>query len=264
MYTSRKHKENFQQMAKFHSQYQARRDMFNALDKLHKHRKEGNLKALICIAEHELGYNYQVKSEKIIPRKNEFITEICNLIGLAHLDKLKLPHDWEYRRGLQVLAKVFSVSLAKKNETVPYVFGVQSTYRDPGEPDTSFLQFKDNIHRLDERMKLASLPIEKWHLYHELGKENLRQSKFDEARAFARKIMDESGENYLWRFVGKMLMLRADVKQINYARIVESLERALVIVELFQNPRLTETVKALLKIATDLLNDPVNSRSMYG
>lgn len=193
---------------KFHTQYATRREMFNALDEMLKCRESGKLKKLIKIAEHELFVHHQIKSKKVMPRKKEFAMEICNLIGLAHLDKLKFPQNHAELSGLEVLASWLDISFAQKNVVVPYVFGNQSTYRDPTEPDTSYLVFKKEMNRLEDQIQYTSMAIEKCHLYHEMGKQNLTQNKYEETRIFARKIIDEAHAacSYLWEFLGWIMI----------------------------------------------------------
>lgn len=250
MFPDPKQKARANDVSKFRMQYQTRRDMFTALDAMHDYRARGKLEKLIKIAEYELGVRYQITSERIMPRKKEFTVEICNLIGLAHLDKLRRPQSCERLSDLEVLASIFDVSVADKNVAVPYVFGNQSTYRDPGEPDKSFLVFKRNINRLEERIKHSKMPIEKCHLYHEMGKQNLTQIKYDETRSFARKIIDEANDagSYLWAFIGQILMCRADVMQKNFIRINDSLKALAKMVNVFENPELNDVVEACLEV----------------
>lgn len=213
MFTSPKQKEKVDQTRKFRLQYQTRREMFKALDEMNDCRAKGELKKLIKIADHELGYHYEIKPDCLMPRKKEFATEICNLIGLAHVDKLKLPSNYNQLNGLEQLAAIFKVSFSNKNAAVPYVFGDQSTYRDVGMPDVPFLLFKENINRLEERLKYSKMTIEKCHLYHEMGKQNLAQKKIDETRSFARKLIEEAVEadSYLWKFLGHILICKVNI-----------------------------------------------------
>lgn len=252
MFSSEAKREAVSRTAKFRMQYQTRRDMFTALDKMHQMRSEGKLRKLIEIAEHELGFHFVIKPEALMPRKNEFTEEICNLIGLAFLDRLKMPTHTE--GSLATLAAVFEVPISNKKVAPPYIFGQQSTYRDPAEPDTSFLVMKSNINRLEARMKSSRMAVEKCYLYHEMGRLNLKQSKFDESRKFGRKIIDEAETigNYLWKFLGQILIVRADVMQKNVIKINESLESVLTMVDKFRNADLLNLIEDCLSISQKL------------
>lgn len=246
MFSSQVKREEANRVAKFRMQYKTRREMFTALEQMHQMRADGKLNKLIEIAEHELGFHFQIKSEVLMPRKREFTTEICNLIGLAYLDKLKMPNNHVESEDLKFLAEVFEVSsIQGRKKAVSYVFGNQSTYRDPAEADTSFLVFKTTINKLENRLKSSQMPIEKCYLYHEMGKLNLKQNKLIETRNFGRKIIDEAElvGNYLWAFLGQILLVRADVMQRNVYKINGALTKAYEMVKNFKN----ETLETLLK-----------------
>lgn len=250
MFSDPKQKAKANRTRKFRLQYQTRREMFKALEEMIELREKGELKKLIKIAEHELAYHYQIKPECLMPRKKEFQTEICNLIGLAHLDKLKLPPRHDQSGGFELLADILKVSFVNKHAAVSYVFGDQTTYRDIGTPDLLFLSFKENIGRMEECLKYASIPIEKCHWYHEMSKQNLAQNKHDETRSFARKVIDEAHEagSYLWKFLGHILICKADVAQKNAIKINESLKAAMEMVEVFANPDLVDYVAKVSEV----------------
>lgn len=248
MFPDPKHHVKANRVSHYRLQYQTRRDMFAALDEMHRCRANGKLQKLIKIAEHELGMHYQIKSENLMPRRSEFTEEICNLVALAHLDKLKLPQSNTPLSSLEQLASIFRVSIDDKNAVVPYVFGVQSTYRDPAEPDTSFLVFKENINRLEKRLKYSTMSIERCHLYHEMGKQNLTQSKYDEARNFARRMMQQAnGVSCLWQFLSQLLIVRADVMQKNFVKINMSLRTAHDLLNGFNNVELCRVIDTALE-----------------
>lgn len=216
------------------------------------------MKKLIKIAEHELGVHHQIKPDKLMPRKKEFATEICNLIGMAHLDKLKLPPNWEKLSDLkskssdiELVASILNVSFVDKYAVIPYVFGDQSTYRDPGEPNTSFLEFKKNTNRLEDRIRHSIMALEICYLYHEMGKQNLSQTKFDETRTFGRKVIEEAqnARSFLWEFLGQICICRADMMQKNYVKLNDSLKVALTLAEVFENPELLECFSIALNVS---------------
>lgn len=254
MFTNVQHKEKYLRTNLMRDKYRTCRDMFIALDKMTELRKIGKLKDLINVAEYELGTHYQIKSDKVMPRKNEFVKEISNIIGLAHVDKLKWCPSYENFKEVKLLAKIFNVNIEDKNFKMPYKFGVQKTYQDPGEPDTSFLVFKKNVNRLEDRLKNSRIPLERCHLYHELGKQNLTQSKYDEVRNFAKKVIAESRNcSRLWEFLGVILVCRADIMQQNKTKFLDSVAIAIDIAAQFNNESLNEILNISQKTAQNLL-----------
>lgn len=254
MFSSPEHRDAVKRVTKLRMQIQTQRDTSAALKNIRKLRCEGKLRKLIEIAEHELGFHFQIKPEALMPRRNEITEEICNLIGLAYLDRLKMPTHIR-GGGLANLAEVFEVSIDNKRVAPPYIFGQRSTYRDPAQPDTSFLVFKANMNRLESRVKFSTMAVEKCYLYHEMGRFNLRQSKFDESRKFGRKIIDEAemmGRSYLWKILGQILIVRANVMQRNYIKIHESLIAAQTTVIKFGNNDLTNLLENCIKLSQQI------------
>lgn len=233
-------------------QYRTCRDIFLALEEIYKMRASGKLEKLIKIAEHELGVHYQIKSDKLMSQKKEFTAEICDLIGLAHLDRLHFPQNKNSMSGLEKLAAIFEVSIASMKLVVPYVFGNQRTYRDPAKPDTSYLGFKRNINRLEGLLKQARQPIEKCHLYHEMGKANLVQNNYEESRGFARRVIEESvtAENVLWKFLAQILICRTFLKQKKIIETCDSLKVANNFVDVFKNPKLSAVIAECVEVYT--------------
>ncbi|CRL07293.1 CLUMA_CG020272, isoform A [Clunio marinus] len=255
MFPNPQKQENEMRIGKYREMLKTRNEMFKALDEIKKCRKEGYLDKLIKIADHELSFHYQIKSTCLMPRKIEFTIEICNLIGLSHLDRLKLPENIENMTSFDILASVFEVKFSNQQAITPYVFGDQSTYRDPAEPDTSFLVFKNNVTRYENRLKHANLSIEKCHLYHEIGKQNLKQNKYEQVEYFARKIMMEAdnARSYLWTFLGQILVVKADVVQKNVHKINQNLMTALKLVDRFENTYLHDVIALCEEISREFI-----------
>jgi hypothetical protein len=248
MFPDPRYREQVEMTKKFRLQYKTRCDMFSALEDMHECRAKGDLKKLIKIAEHELGVHYQIRSRKVMPRKEEFTSEICNLIGLAHLDKLKKPQADVQIDGWEFLAAMLGISIEQSVSV--YIFGNQSTYQDPTKLDSSFLTFKRHISHLEDRLKLSSMSIEKCYLYHEMGKRNFNQNRHDASRHLGYKVVDEASRigSYLWEFLGQILIFRANVKQKNKVLTIESLTAASKIVDLFKNPALSDIISSALTV----------------
>jgi hypothetical protein len=109
MFPDPRQKEKANRTSQFRMQYQTRRDMFTALEEMHECRTSGKLEKLIKIAERKRGMLFQIKSDKLMPRKMKFTEEFCNLIGLANLDYLEMPQNSALLSNLQQLASIFDV-----------------------------------------------------------------------------------------------------------------------------------------------------------
>lgn len=235
-------------------QYKLRNEMFDALSEIRQCRDDGKLNKLIKIADYELGTRYRVHAPELIPRRDEFTVDICNYIALAHIDVItKLPIESvissSENNDNAKLTKIFNIDVRNKH-VVHYKFGVYSTYRDPAEPDTSFLTFKQNTALLEQRLNQRSvLVIEQCHLLHEMGRENLKQQRADEARNYGKKVVESAdGVSHLWMFLGHMMVCRADVLQKKHDKVKETLIDAIGLVHVFKSDKLKHVLDATMKV----------------
>ena len=224
--------------------HQTLRDQLNQLEKIQKLRESRNLKNLVRYVEIVLGHYYQIKTDKEMPRKDEFVAIICQQVGRAHLDPLKLPNNLENIKKSEQLQKIFLTPSSEKVDSVAYVFGDMKTYQDPEKGDAPFIEFKRKLTYLENRLSHSTLRIERCHLYHEMAKQNLAQFKFDEVRTFGRKIIDEArklGENNLvWHLLGVVIQIKADIMQNNKVKILEDLQTAREVVAEMEDQELAE------------------------
>lgn len=252
------------------------RAVFTAMREMIRWREEGKLKNLIEVAEFELGERFQVHSNKLIPRKNEFTIKICNYIALAHLDKLlnqslledsakilDASADENYKR----LGVLFGVQTRNQNVIVSYIFGDQSTYSDPAESETIsiFNTFKENIARLGNRLRQTPmLPIEKCHLLYEMGRANLNQQLIEETRNYGRRVVEMSENvSHLWSFLGYVLVVRAEILQKNFKRIQDSLNEASKKLDVLNIDKLRMVMNEAKEVKFIFLNSPSISIFMF-
>lgn len=259
MFRNKSDRKKYYQTLQVRVRHQILREMHNQLEKIHKLREARNLKNLVRYVEVVLGNYYQIKTDKEMPRKNEFVALICQQVGLAHLDLFKLPFDLESIPLKERLQQIFSTLSNEKMDSINYVFGDINTYEDPENSDAPFIEFKRKITYLNNRLSHCTLSIEKCYLYHEMAKQNLRQFQFDEVRTFGRKIIDESkkfeGFNFIWCLLGIFIQIKADIMQNNYVKVMEDLQAARVIVGELENENLAKVIETGFKVYYNL---PIN------
>lgn len=251
-FPNRKHIERFNNVVRKRLQYKIHREIFVSLVAMVECREEGKLDKLIKLAEHELGEHFRIYSAKLIPCINEFTVKICNYIALAHVDKLKLPlrEHSTCNDDYKLLMKILNIPIINRNVAVTYVFGDQTTYRDPAEPDTSLNSYKDNINRLDRRLQQKPmLKIEICHLLYEKGREGLKQQRIDEARTNGRKIVETAqGVSHLWIFLGHLMICRADIMQRIFHKAKQSLAEAMNITKVYDCEELKVALNAAYEV----------------
>lgn len=128
--------------AKFYKMYQERRKAFNLLELCRQLRKQRNYTALIKQTENVLSSFFHQISQRIFPRKLEFITEICNNIGLAFCEELQMPTDLMNLDEKERMFKLFTVPAMSDVPDAPYEFGNYQTYRNPDKPDTNVIKYE--------------------------------------------------------------------------------------------------------------------------
>jgi hypothetical protein len=247
MYRSKKQRIEICEIRSYRSRQRLCREIFIAMTEMVRWRKEGKLENLIKVAENELGLRFRVFSNRLIPRKNEFIVQICNYIAMSHIDMLVNPPQQlltgaknssiERRKSSNMdeyerLGQLFGLHTTSTNALAHYVFGDQSTYRDPMdvELDNEFTTFKNSTLLLKDRLRQTPmLDIEKCHIYYELGRTHLKQSLYDETKFYARHVVQiaEQFKHSIWKLLGYILVVRAEIMQKYLARLVESLEKVL-------------------------------------
>lgn len=232
------HSKKRETIVRFRKQLQIRCDMFSALKDIINAFQQDKLRKLIMLSEKELGYRYRIYPASLMPRKNEFIVDICNYIAIAHLrDIIKSSVEAQSEENEYEKLKMMIGFRLPVKVKVTYVFGDQSTYRDPGEPDTSFLKFEKDMTRLQARLRQKPmLKIELCHLLFEAGCVNLRNQRPDDARRYGNQMVEEAPEvSYFWLFLGYMLLIRTDVLQRYYDWAAERLETVISMVDIFKN-----------------------------
>ncbi|KAL7020132.1 hypothetical protein ACKWTF_011384 [Chironomus riparius] len=249
--------EKWDKTSKFRMQYKIRREMFTALEDIQACYVEKRLEDLIKIAEGELGVRYRIHPSYLMPRRNEFIVEICNYIALAHFDDiiksstLVNSHDYE---DYDLLKKLLGIHYETKSIFKPYVFGDQSTYRDPAEPNTSYMTFRNKIVRLERRLsQKPMLKIEQCHLLYEMARANLEQLRPDEAREIGEKMVEEADSiSYLWLFLGKLTICRADILQKQFKDAGKGMNDVVSMVDIFKSQKLKMVIEHAFEIVKRL------------
>lgn len=259
LYTKRNNvrSEKWDKTTKFRMQYKIRREMFTALEEIQACYVEQRLEDLIKIAEGELGVRYRIHPSYLMPRRNEFIVEICNYIALAHFDDIikssSLVNSHDYKDD-DLLKRLLRIHWETKNIFKPYVFGDQSTYRDPEQPNTSYMKFRNKVIRLERRLsQKPMLKIERCHLLYEMARANLEQLRPDEAREFGEQMVEEAeGVSHLWLFLGKLTISRADILQKQFEDAVKSMDDAVSMVDIFKSQELKMVIEHAFEVSMNM------------
>lgn len=216
----------------YRNQYQTRRDAFHQLARVNELYREGNLEKLVPYVENIMSNFYSEKSTTVFPRKFEFTNEVYNLLALTYLKQLQIPPHLYSLPLQEQLHRLLDVPLEDRTKAEVYRFGEKSTFKDPTAPDFTYIKLKRAGDKLEARAEFAHWAIERCYLCHERAKLNLKMMRLDETRSLARKIISDEGEkskNWVWKFLGSLMLLRANTLLNNVERNAIEVKETIII-----------------------------------
>lgn len=77
-------------------EHQTRRDCFRMLREVHRRRQERNIERLTDYVEHIMSSSIELKTQRTLPWKWEFVTEVYNILALAHIDRCAVPKNIDF------------------------------------------------------------------------------------------------------------------------------------------------------------------------
>ncbi|XP_049547994.1 uncharacterized protein LOC125959224 [Anopheles darlingi] len=237
--------------------YRAYRAVYRQLDRLHELRENRKAVQLFRYAGEILRDFYKLTTVRVLPDKGQFVREICNLVGLTIVDGLRIPATLMDEPAEKRLLVLFAVPPAKETVTVVPVFGDISTYRDPTEPDHSFLRYKAKITELEGQYQRVQYPIERCFLDHEMARHHLLNGWLDDVKVMGTRMVEEAigCGSHLWRLIGHVTIARALCAQNNLEQLAKLLCQVAEFVSLsLQDERVEFFVELAQKLTQGLLN----------
>lgn len=149
-----------------------------------------------------------IKTHRIMPWKFEFINEVFNYLGLARINKYKIPSN------LNTLGRSNLITLLGIPKNISNICNVinnnlvQIKKEKIGDTKDTFkldlirihnysftiiifnLYYRNRISYLENRLRFATYTIERCFLYHEQAQASLDNHSFDKCCLLARKSMD--------------------------------------------------------------------------
>lgn len=195
---------------------------------------------------------YATKTERVFPRKFEFVNEVYNIVGLAYLNRLRVPNNIMAVPQQQRMHLLLDEHFERKPKddvvavTAAKVFSDRKAFIDPEAPDESYLAYKREVDHYERLLLHSVYPIEKCYLYHEIGKLHLAHRKLDETKQLALRMVECATVcgNYVWIVHGYLSMIRVDLAQSNPTKMAKKLGKLLTIRHL-----LNEDARHFLKTA---------------
>ncbi|XP_050069497.1 uncharacterized protein LOC126557682 [Anopheles maculipalpis] len=236
--------------------YRAYRAVHNQFDRMYELRDRGRTNELLRYGGEILNDFYKTTTVRVLPDKGKLVRELCNLIGLAILDGLRIPPSLMDEPPDRRLLLLFAVPPAKEAKVVVPVFGDISTYRDPTEPDHDYLRYKSKIAELERRYQRVQYPIEHCLVDYQMAREHLLNGWLDDVKVMGNRMIDEAigCGSHLWQLIGLLTVAKALCAQHNLEQLAVQLRAAARLVQSrLPDERIAFFIEVSQKLNQDLL-----------
>lgn len=218
------------------SQHHTRINAFLHLAKI-KRLQKTNFEAMLKYVDKIMSTVYATKTQRVFPRKFEFVNEVYNIVGLAYLNRLRVPNNIMTVPQEQRMHLLLDERLEQKPKdddaivSAAKIFSDRKAFIDPEAPDESYLAYKRQVDHYERILLHSEYPIEKCYLYHEIANLHLSHRKLDETKQLALKIVEFATVcgNYVWIVHGFLAMIRVDLAQGNPTKMAKKLSKLLTI-----------------------------------
>lgn len=182
---------------------------------------------------------YSIKTQTILPRKSNYITEIYTIIGNEYLHRLKMipsnvMNAEKSEERLKILLKLPSEK-KMKDVILPTskTFGDPKYFQDPEAFDRNIVFLQEKTAYFKKRLKHSRFDIEKSYLYYELSRIHLLNRKFEDSQQYARDsaLHGNQCNNTVWMFLSYLNIVRCDAGKKNYLRVTRNLKHLTKIAE---------------------------------
>lgn len=214
-----KRAKEFTEQALFRIQKKTRRETFAHLVEIKRLAAAEKVCDLANYVE-EINFNYfPTKTQRVLPRKFEFISEIFNIVAIAYLRHATKVHSDVFLHPLSdQLFELFQVPHLKKDnlDAIRHtrdVFGDKSTYVDPEASDGTYIKYKRRVAMLEKELHNCRHPVQMCYINFELAHIHITQGRMDEPRILSLRIIELADEckNLVWKMLGYVMCFRADL-----------------------------------------------------
>lgn len=190
-----KNKRKFDKATLSKTQEFIERRAWNQVEQINR-MKNFDFPGLLKYVEELLTNFYLNKSERIFPKKIEYIEAICNIVGTCHIDQIQI-------RSVPVQNSTYAKLNAALNYhrgfSVPITFNVLPGFTNPIDHFQRRLQHSDNV-------------VERCYIYHQLSRLYFEKKKYIESKEAAEELVGISTDckNYVWMLLGNVRVMLID------------------------------------------------------
>lgn len=210
-------------------QYATRRDAFAQLARI-KTEIRHNLDETLDYIDMIMCEFYAIKTNRVFPRKAEFVAEIYNLVGIAFIAKnFIIPVDLMLVPVAERLSHMCQVPAEKRREDESAggkdLFGNREGFVDPNAPDTAYFEYKRRVRSFEKRLQQTKFLLEKCYLCYELSNLHIANRKLDEPKQLAVRMCEYAriANNPVWMLLSHLLSIRSDCVCVQHIKAGEKL-----------------------------------------
>ncbi|XP_064537155.1 uncharacterized protein p-cup [Drosophila montana] len=207
-------------------EYQTRRDCFRMLREVHRRRQERNIERLTDYVEHIMYTSIELKTHRTLPWKWEFVTEVYNILALAHIDRCAVPKNIDFL-DLKNHSMLYLLPADRVKEQA-ITFGGRNVYGEIARDDERLNRVAKKVNHLKNRLIHSRYAIERTYLLFEIARCHFKESRFDKTLTMAHKASHEARicNSVAWRFNITFLICQVHAVFNRFERLNESLGKA--------------------------------------
>ncbi|KAH8386871.1 hypothetical protein KR093_003115 [Drosophila rubida] len=241
-----KHRENYL----FYVEYQTSRDCYHILREVRRLRETQNIERLTDYVEHIMSTKIELKTHRTLRWKFQFINEVYNILGLAHIDERAVPKgvDFLNRSAHAILYRLPKDRMRNYSGN----FGGRNIYDDMTKDSDRAARASLVFERLEDRLLHSRYGIERAYLMCEIARHHLKESRFGKCVTMARSAAREASEcnSLVWRFNACFLICQVHASFNRHERLKDSLLKANHLAGKMRSPALL----AYLELCTTVNN----------
>ncbi|XP_060663953.1 uncharacterized protein LOC132796715 [Drosophila nasuta] len=229
-----KHRENYL----YYVEYQTRRDCYRILRDVRRLRLEHNIDRLTDYVEHIMSTKIVLKTQRTLPWKFEFINEVYNMLGLAHIDRREVPKDVDFLnpKNQDILYRLPKDRMRNHSS----IFGGHNVYEDVAKATERAENSTLIIDKLKERFRHSRFGIERAYLMFAIASQHFKESHFGKCVRMARNAAKEANacNSLIWRFNASFLICKVHASLNRHERLRDSLQKTNTIARKLNSPQL--------------------------
>lgn len=174
---------------------------------------------------------YLIKTRNILPCKFEVMNEVFNIYGLTLLSSIKnYIHEYDNYTAKEKLLRVLdprNTHLDRRHNKKYVRVSTRKAYSNPDKLSANKLAKMHELTECEGRINYAIFPIERCYLFYRMAELYYDQDEMDKAYKCANKVLcvhAQECKNWVWRFLGWIMSLKAIVVSKSCLEIPKCLE----------------------------------------